>query len=65
MTGIIGVITLLVIAFALSNNKRAINWRTVLGAFIIQVLIALFILYFEPGIAALLALTRARIAMDD
>lgn len=57
MTGIIGVITLLVIAFALSNNKRAINWRTVLGAFIIQVLIALFILYFEPGIAALLALT--------
>lgn len=57
MTGIIGVITLLVIAFALSNNKRAINWRTVVGAFIIQVLIALFILYFEPGIAALLALT--------
>ena len=57
MTGIIGVITLLVIAFALSNNKRAINWHTVVGAFIIQVLIALFILYFEPGIAALLALT--------
>ena len=57
MTGIIGVIALLAIAFALSNNKQAINWRTVGGAFVIQVLIALFVLYFEPGIAALLALT--------
>ena len=57
MTGIFGVIALLAIAFALSNNKQAINWRTVGGAFVIQVLIALFVLYFEPGIAALLALT--------
>ena len=57
MTGIFGVIALLAIAFALSNNKQAINWRTVGGAFVIQVLIALFVLYFEPGIAALLAIT--------
>ena len=57
MTGIFGVIALLAIAIALSNNKQAINWRTVGGAFVIQVLIALFVLYFEPGIAALLALT--------
>lgn len=57
MTGIFGVIALLAIAFAFSNNKQAINWRTVGGAFVIQVLIALFVLYFEPGIAALLALT--------
>ena len=57
MTGIFGVIALLAIAFALSNNKQAINWRTVGGAFVIQVLIALFVLYFEPGIAAVLAIT--------
>jgi len=57
MTGIFGIIALLAIAFALSNNKQAINWRTVGGAFVIQVLIALFVLYFEPGIAALLAIT--------
>lgn len=57
MTGIFGVIALLAIAIALSNNKQAINWRTVGGAFVIQILIALFVLYFEPGIAALLALT--------
>jgi CNT family concentrative nucleoside transporter len=57
MTGIIGVLALLAIAYALSNNRHAINWRTVGGAFAIQVLIAVFILYFEPGIAALLAVT--------
>jgi len=57
MTGIIGVLALLAIAYALSNNRHAINWRTVGGAFAIQVSIAVFILYFEPGIAALLAVT--------
>ena len=57
MTGIIGVLALLAIAYALSNNRHAINWRTVGGAFAIQVFIAVFILYFEPGIAALLAVT--------
>ncbi len=58
MTGIIGVIVLLAIAYALSNNRHAINWRTVGGALAIQIMIALFILYFEPGIAALLAVTE-------
>ena len=43
MTGIIGVIALLAIAYALSNNRHAINWRTVGGAFAIQVFIAVFI----------------------
>ncbi|MFC3093681.1 NupC/NupG family nucleoside CNT transporter [Alteromonas sediminis] len=55
--GIIGVILLLALAFALSLNRSAINWRTVGGAFAIQASIGAFILYFEPGIQMLLAIS--------
>lgn len=58
MTSIIGIILLLAIAFALSANRSAINWRTVGGAFAIQASIGAFILYFEPGIQMLLSLSE-------
>ncbi|WP_100644473.1 NupC/NupG family nucleoside CNT transporter [Alteromonas facilis] len=58
MTGIIGIITLLVIAYAISSNRSAISWRTVGGAFAIQAGIGAFILYFEPGIQMLLSLSE-------
>ena len=57
MLGIIGIVLLIAIALMFSNNRTAINWRTVGGAFAIQAGIALFILYFPPGVAALLAAT--------
>ena len=57
MTSIIGIILLLAIAFALSSNRSAINWRTVGGAFAIQAGVGAFILYFEPGIQMLLSLS--------
>jgi CNT family concentrative nucleoside transporter len=57
MLGIIGIVLLIAIALIFSNNRTAINWRTVGGAFAIQAGIALFILYFPPGVAALLAAT--------
>ena len=49
---------LLCIAFALSGNRRSINWRTVGGAFAIQAAVGAFILYFEPGIQLLLKTTE-------
>jgi len=58
MISLLGVAVLLVLALALSTNRRAINWRTVGGAFAIQALIGAFVLYFPPGIKFLLALTE-------
>ncbi len=57
MLGIIGIIFLFAIALVFSKDRTAINWRTVGGAFAIQSGIAIFILYFPPGVAALLAAT--------
>ncbi|MDG6099423.1 NupC/NupG family nucleoside CNT transporter [Alteromonas alba] len=58
MISLLGVALLLCIAFALSSNRRSINWRTVGGAFAIQAAVGAFILYFEPGIQLLLKTTE-------
>ena len=47
--GIIGILTILGIAYLLSSNKKAINVRTVLGAFFMQALFAMFVLYIPFG----------------
>jgi len=47
--GIVGVFVLLGLAILLSDNRKAINLRTVGGAFAIQVAVGAFILYFPPG----------------
>ena len=57
MIGLFGIVLLIAIALAFSQNRRAINWRTVGGAFDIQAGIAITILYFPPGVSALLAAT--------
>lgn len=57
MLGIIGIVFLFAIALVFSKDRTSINWRTVGGAFAIQSGIAIFILYFPPGVAALLAAT--------
>ncbi len=57
MVSLVGVALMLLIAFAVSVNRRAINWRTVGGAFAIQAVVGALVLYFPPGIKFLLALT--------
>lgn len=57
MTSLLGIFILLGLALLLSNNRKAINWRTVIGAFAIQAFIGAFVLYFPPGIKMLLGLT--------
>lgn len=47
--GIMGILILLGIAYLLSNNRKAINVRTVLGAFFMQALFAMFVLYIPFG----------------
>lgn len=55
--GIAGILTVLVIALLLSNNRRAINPRTILGGLAIQILFAFAVLKWEAGRKALNWLT--------
>ena len=47
--GIGGMAGLLLIAFALSSNRRAIRPRTVVGAFALQLVLGVVVLYWGPG----------------
>ena len=47
--GILGIIAMLLIAFFMSANKKAINYKTVIVGLVLQFLLAVFILKFEPG----------------
>lgn len=53
LISLLGMVVLLAIAFLLSNNRRAINFRTVFGALAIQVTIGVLILYVPMGRDAL------------
>lgn len=49
MISILGVLVLLGVAYALSYDRKAINWRTVIGALTIQAGLGLLVLYIEQG----------------
>ncbi|MFC4320079.1 NupC/NupG family nucleoside CNT transporter [Litchfieldia salsa] len=51
--GIFGIFVVLGIAFLLSNKKKAINYRTILGGLAIQVTFAFVVLKWETGRTAL------------
>jgi CNT family concentrative nucleoside transporter len=48
-TGILGILTLLGIAFAMSNNRRKLDWRLIFWGLSLQLLFALFILKTPIG----------------
>ena len=58
-TGLLGVAVILGIAFALSNNRRAINYRLVGSGLAVQLVLALFILKTAVGQAIFAWLGRA------
>ncbi|MCT8629328.1 NupC/NupG family nucleoside CNT transporter [Glaesserella parasuis] len=58
LNSLLGIVVLLGIAFLLSNNKRAINFRTVFGALASQIGIAALILYVPVGRNALGAMVE-------
>lgn len=48
-SGLIGIFALLTVAYLMSNNKRAINWRLVVSGVALQVLLAVFCLKVRFG----------------
>jgi len=54
-----GYLCLAALAWLLSENRRAIPWRTVLAGFGLQVVLALILLHSAPARAGLFLLTRA------
>ncbi|WP_417899100.1 NupC/NupG family nucleoside CNT transporter [Bacillus haimaensis] len=56
--GLMGIAVIFVIAFLLSENKRRINIRTILGGLAIQLLFAFIVLKWELGRQAFLGLTN-------
>ena len=43
-TGLIGVVTIFVVALSLSNNRSAVNWRLVISGLSLQLILAMFVL---------------------
>ncbi|MHB0777216.1 NupC/NupG family nucleoside CNT transporter [Halomonas sp. WWR20] len=58
LMGLVGIAVVLLLALALSENRRAIRLRTVLGALLIQAGLALFVLYIPFGQASLQTLSN-------
>ncbi|MGB2135179.1 MAG: Na+ dependent nucleoside transporter N-terminal domain-containing protein, partial [Flavobacteriales bacterium] len=54
---LVGMVVLVGIAFAASNNRKAIQLRTVLGAFAIQLFFGAFVLYIPSGKSLLIAIS--------
>jgi CNT family concentrative nucleoside transporter len=48
-TGLLGIVLILGVAFLMSNNRKAINYRTVGVGLLLQILLAVFILKTEVG----------------
>lgn len=65
LMGVVGVIVVLLLALALSENRRAIRPRTVLGALAIQAGLALLVLYIPFGQQLLLAMSNGVQAVID
>ncbi len=59
MQAIPGYFCLAALAWLLSENRRAIPWRTVFGGFGLQLALALILLHSAPARAGLFLLTRA------
>ena len=47
--GLVGMLVVVGVALALSHNRRAIRWRTVGWAFVLQLAFAAIVLYWETG----------------
>lgn len=47
--GLIGIVVIFLIVFGMSNNRKAINYKTVVTGFILQILLAVFIFKVPIG----------------
>ena len=53
--GLGGMAAVLAVAVLFSTNRRAICWRTALGALLIQIVFTVVVLFWDAGQVALLA----------
>ena len=51
--GLVGILSLIIIAVLFSSNRKAINLRTVCGAFAIQALIPAIVIFTDSGASIL------------
>ncbi|GGD48895.1 NupC/NupG family nucleoside CNT transporter [Lacimicrobium alkaliphilum] len=58
MISLLGILTLFALGFLLSVNRKAINWRTVLGAFALQLSLGALVLYIPFGKDMLLSMAE-------
>lgn len=59
LRGLLAIVLILAIAYALSSDRKHINWRTVLGALAIQIALGAFVLYLPFGKDVLLSVSNA------
>ena len=60
---LLGMLFIILTGYLLSSQRSKINWRTVLGAFGIQLAIGALVLYFPPGMRALEAVAGVVISV--
>jgi CNT family concentrative nucleoside transporter len=65
MRGLFGLAALLAIAWALSENRRRIPWRTVIAGVLLQWVLALLLIGFPPASSAIFLLNRGATALQD
>jgi concentrative nucleoside transporter, CNT family len=65
MRGLLGLVALLSIAWALSEDHRRIPWRTVIAGVALQWLLALLLLYFPPVNALIFLLNDGATALQN
>jgi CNT family concentrative nucleoside transporter len=62
--GLAGIAVLLALAWGLSEDRRRIAWRTVIGGVALQAALALLLIGFPPAARAMLLLNRAADALQ-
>ena len=65
LQGLLGIILVIGFAFAISKNRKAINWRTLGVGLLLQAVFALVVLKWEPGFNALKGVASAIEKMID
>src|SRR5499427_2134055 len=65
MRGLMGVAALLAIAWALSEDRRRIPWRTVVAGIALQWALALLLLFFPPASGLILLLNDGATALQN
>lgn len=62
--GIIGIVVLLLVCWGISENRKVINWRLVLAALAMQLVLAVLLLKFEFFQSALIGLNQIVLVLE-